>query len=73
MALAADETVAAKMLLLERKLLNLRPHRPVEDENALPRGLRQRDGGVGPSRRSGFKQIKRLDTHWVIQICNQMA
>ena len=41
MAFAADEALAAEMLLLEREALNLRAHRAVEDQDALARRLEQ--------------------------------
>ena len=41
MAFAADEALAAEMALLEPKPLNLRPHRAVEDQDALARRLEQ--------------------------------
>ena len=37
MALTFDETLAAEVTLVEREVLNLGSHRPVEDENALAR------------------------------------
>ena len=37
MAFTVDETLAAEVTLVEREVLNLGSHRPVEDENALAR------------------------------------
>ena len=42
MAFAAVEAGAAEMRLLEGEVLNLRPHRAVENEDALARGLGER-------------------------------
>ena len=48
MAGAADELVAAEMVLVEAEALDLRAHRAVEDQNALARGGFQRGQHLRP-------------------------
>ena len=52
-AFAADETLAAELALVEAEVLDLGPHRAVEDQHALARRRRQRRGDVALSRRGG--------------------
>ena len=83
MALAADEALAAEMVLLERELLDLRAHRAVEDENALARRRRRahrRRRGCGASGASkicgGRSLIVRVllrHNHINISLCHRKA
>ncbi len=50
---AADELVAAEMILVEAGPLDLRAHRAVEDEDALPSGCLERGKDFGTVRPSG--------------------
>ena len=57
MAFAAVEAVAAEMALLEAEVLDLRPHRAVENEDALARGLGERARDVDLRRRAARRRI----------------
>ena len=52
-AFAAGEALAAELALVEAEVLDLGPHRAVEDQHALARRRRQRRADVALSRRSG--------------------
>ena len=52
-AFAADEALAAELGFVEAEVLDLRPHRAVEDQHALARRRRQRRADVALSRRGG--------------------
>jgi hypothetical protein len=58
---AADETVAAEMILLKSETLDLRAHRPVEDKDSLTRGGLERGKDFGAVRLGGDRPEEVID------------
>ncbi len=57
---AADELVAAKMILVEFELLDLGAHRPVENQDALSGGLLKGFEDFSPVAGNGFSRTKQI-------------
>ncbi len=64
MAFARQEAVAAEMDLGKAETLDLRAHRPIENENAPLRRFAQRVGGVPPVRKGGVEDGVERRAHW---------